>query len=160
MSYGSFTLSPSPAPAPAAPKRAAYPGSGRPAGYSPKEAERPLDALLDDPEVSEQTKRTIRAAEAKTSEIEWKAKNQELKYKIDSGEYLSRGAFREASATLLAEVASAIRNLPDLLERKASLTPEQAKLVEDTIDAAMYTLADGLEMFVEQPSGAGGSSDE
>lgn len=148
MSYGSFTLTPDDTR-----KRPAMPGAGRPAGYSPKQADRPAEELLNDPEVSEATKRAIRSAEAKTAEIEWKAKNQELKYKIDSGEYLSRGAFREASATLLAEVAGAIRNLPDLLERKASLTPAQAKLVEDTIDAAMATLADGLEMFVEQPTG-------
>ncbi len=155
MAYGSFTLAPTaPPPAPpVVPQRAAHPGSGRPAGYSPKEADESTDPL-NDPNVSEATKRAIRASLAKASKLEWDALNAELKYKVDSGEYLSRVAFREACATLLAEIAHTMRSLPDLLERKASMTPAQLLLVETTVDASLATLAEGLELFVEQPAGA------
>lgn len=155
MRYGTFQVTPAETPAKPNPTRAAHPGSGRPAGYSPKEAEE-SDDPLNDPNVSEATKRAIRASIAKMEKVEWDAKNAELKYKIDSGEYLSRAAMREACATLLAEVAHSLRSLPDLLERKAAMEPKQLQLVEQTIDATLATLADGLELFVEQPAGANG----
>ena len=76
-----------------------------------------------------------------------KAGLNELELKIKSGEYLSRSAYREASATLLAELAQGLRSLPDTLERKFGLSPEALLHVEKTIDEAMQAVADGLELF-------------
>ena len=76
-----------------------------------------------------------------------KAGLNELKLKIESNEYLSRGAFREASATLLAELAQGLRSLPDILERKFNLPPAQVELVAEAIDEALTSVADGLELF-------------
>ena len=76
-----------------------------------------------------------------------KAGLNELELKIKSGEYLSRTAYREASATLLAELAQGLRSLPDTLERKFGLSPEALLHVEKTIDEAMQGVADGLELF-------------
>lgn len=76
-----------------------------------------------------------------------KAALNELKLQVESGEYLSRSAFREASATLLAELAQGLRSIPDTLERKYGLAPEQVQYVQETIDAAMNSVAEGLELF-------------
>ena len=76
-----------------------------------------------------------------------KAGLNELELKIKSNEYLSRTAYREASATLLAELAQGLRSLPDTLERKFGLSPEALLHVERTIDEAMQGVADGLELF-------------
>lgn len=76
-----------------------------------------------------------------------KAGLNELELKVKSGEYLSRTAYREASATLLAELAQGLRSLPDTLERKFGLSPEALLHVEKTIDEAMQGVADGLELF-------------
>lgn len=82
-----------------------------------------------------------------------KAGLNELELKIKSGEYLSRTAYREASATLLAELAQGLRSLPDTLERKFGLSPEALLHVEKTIDEAMQGVADGLELFAgSEPS--------
>lgn len=125
------------------------PGSGRPKGYSPKQAAQVAASktTLDDPSVNEAVKRGIRKQEAVIDKAEWEARRLELKYRIESGQYLSRSAFREASATLLAELAQALRGLPDLLERKAALNPKQAQLVEDTVNGALKNAADSLELF-------------
>lgn len=76
-----------------------------------------------------------------------KASLNELKLKIDSKEYLSRAAFREASATLLAELSQALRSLPDALERRHSLPPTAVQDVERTIDEVLSNVANGLELF-------------
>lgn len=79
-----------------------------------------------------------------------KAGLNELKLKIDSKEYLSRTAFREASATLLAELAQALRSLPDTLERRHALPANIVLEIEKTIDEALATVASGLELFVDE----------
>ncbi len=56
----------------------------------------------------------------------------ELDYKIKSGQYVSRQAVRQASATVLAHLAQTIRSLPDNLERRGV-----APSVCATIDAAI-----------------------
>lgn len=76
-----------------------------------------------------------------------KAGLNELELKIKSGEYLSRSAYREASATLLAELAQGLRSLPDTLERKFGLPPNVVQHIESTLDEAMKSVADGLELF-------------
>ncbi len=123
------------------------PGSGRPKGYSPKEADG------DEQYQSESTKRSIRKSEASIAETEAKAALLALKLEVESGRYLSREAYREASATLLAEAAQALRSIPDLLERKVALPPAAVVLVEQTIDGVLLNLSQGLELFTEQEPG-------
>lgn len=76
-----------------------------------------------------------------------KAGLNELELKIKRGEYLSRTAYREASAVLLAELAQGLRSLPDTLERKFGLPPKVVQHIESTLDEAMKSVADGLELF-------------
>lgn len=124
-------------------------GAGRKPGYSPKNAEA-LDQLSD-ADLSDlpddSTTTAIKKARAIARKEEALANQAELKYKIDSKEYLSRSAFREASATLLAELAQALRSLPDTLERKHHLPADVLLVVEAAIDDALQTVADGMEMF-------------
>ena len=124
-------------------------GGGRPLGYQPSAGKRLMDGEGDGTE-SEPTTLAVRKARAQTSDLEWKALQSELNYKKDSGEYLSRTAFKEASATLLAEVAQALRSLPDILERKCNLEPDALIKAEQVIDDALSTLSAGLELFTEQ----------
>lgn len=77
-----------------------------------------------------------------------KAGLNELQLKINSGEYLARDAFREASATLLAELAQGLRSLSDRIERRHALPPAVILEIEQTIDDALATVASGLELFV------------
>ena len=88
-------------------------GGGRPLGYQPSAGKRLMDGEDEgDGTESEPTSLAVRKARAQTSDLEWKALQSELNYKTDSGEYLSRVAFKEASATLLAEVAQALGESP------------------------------------------------
>lgn len=77
----------------------------------------------------------------------------ELNYKIKSGEYISRSAFREASTTLLAELAQSLRSLPDNLERKFSLQAAVAQEIEKVIDASLADVAAGLALFTDESVG-------
>lgn len=126
----------------------ALPKRGRPKGYSPKKAKLAEQDLFDP--ADDQTNISVRKAKADMLEKEWKAKQAELDYRKDAGEYLSRSAFREASSTLLAEVAQALRSLPDILERKCNLLPDQITLVERAIDDTLLSLSQGLEKFTEE----------
>lgn len=76
-----------------------------------------------------------------------KAGLNEIELKKATGEYLSRTAFREASATLLAQLAHGLRSLPDTLERKHALEPHVVQSIESTIDQALGQIAAGLELF-------------
>src|SRR5215217_7500245 len=112
-------------------------GAGRKPGYSPKD--RSQADSPDAPHLSEATKRAKAQADAK---------NAELRFQIDSGEYLSRSAYREASAEALASVASHIRQIPDILEKEFGLDPAVLVKIEESINEALTTLANELEMFV------------
>ncbi len=124
-------------------------GSGRAKGYSPEkiaELESLTDAELDDrPQDTNTT--ALKKARAVARKEQALADQAELKFRIDSKEYLPRSAFREASATLLAELAQ-LRSLPDTLERRYALPPNVVQEVERTIDEALATVAAGLELFV------------
>lgn len=74
----------------------------------------------------------------------------ELNFKIKSGEFVSRAAMREASATLLATLAQSLRSLPDNLERKYALAPETAESIERDIDSALADVAAGLALFTDE----------
>ncbi|MFM2287515.1 MAG: hypothetical protein RL684_658 [Pseudomonadota bacterium] len=76
-----------------------------------------------------------------------KADLNELDFKVKSGQYLERAAFREASATLLAELTQGLRGLPDTLERDHNLKPDAVQAIADQIDAALASVAAGLELF-------------
>ena len=128
-------------------------GAGRKKGYSPKKA-RQMEAAGEPSEVDDQDESTavtstaLKKARAIARKEEALAGLNELELKIKSGEYLSRAAFREASATLLAELAQTLRSLPDSLERKHSLPPKVVLQVEQTIDDALSSVAAGLSQFV------------
>jgi hypothetical protein len=125
-------------------------GAGRKPGYSPKQRDKietPDDAPAADQDVSVATKLAYRKAVALTEKEEALARQNWLKYEVDSKNYLPRSAYREASATLLAEVSQALRSIPDLLERKVALSPDALDMVQKVIDDQLNTLADGLEMF-------------
>lgn len=77
----------------------------------------------------------------------------ELNFKIKSGEYVERAAVREATTTLLANLAQAMRSLPDNLERKFNLATEVAEEVEKVIDATLADVAEGLSMFTAEDVG-------
>lgn len=128
-------------------------GAGRKPGYSQKE--RASAATADTPGISEATKRAIELSDAKLAKAQADAKNAELKFQIDSGEYLSRTAFREASATALASVASHIRQIPDILEKEFGLEPAVLVKIEESINESLATLANELEMFTEEDSNKG-----
>ena len=130
------------------------PGSGRKKGYSPKRIKE-LEAQgsggetkLDD-ESEAVTSTALKKAQAVARKESALADLNELEYKVKSGQYLERAAFREAAATVLSELAQALRSLPDALERKHALPPKALLDVEQTIDEVLLSAATGLEMFTE-----------
>lgn len=125
---------------------------GRPTGYSPKKAKAVEQSLSGgDPDPQGDGEAVTTAAVRKSIALARKetalADLHELDFKIKSGQYLSRDAFREASATLLAELAQGLRSLPDTLERKHGLPPAVVQAVEADIDDALARVAEGLSMF-------------
>jgi hypothetical protein len=131
------------------------PGSGRPKGYSAKarkelEAQETGAATVITPEnAHEATSIAFRKARAIADKEEALANQAWLKYQQDSKEYLPRVAFREAAATLLAELAQGLRSLSDELERKVTLPPEALMLIEQTVDDRLNAVAAGLAMFTD-----------
>jgi phage terminase Nu1 subunit (DNA packaging protein) len=77
----------------------------------------------------------------------------ELQFKIKSGEYVSRTAVREATATLLSNLAQSLRSLPDNLERKYSLPPEVVSAIERDVDGTLSDISEGLAMFTSETVG-------
>ena len=106
------------------------------------------DLMGDSPAGGEDVTTTaIRKARALARKEEALAGLNELDLKVKSGQYLERAAFREAAATLLAELGQSLRSLPDTLERKHALSPQIVQEVEKSIDEALANVANGLEMF-------------
>lgn len=116
-------------------------GAGRkPKGYEPPKAKADFD-------------------EARARNEAAKADLAELEYKRKSGQYVARAAVRDASAHAFASVAQSLRSIPDTLERKLNLTPEQAEQAGVLIDAILNVLADEFEQMVaydEEGSDANG----
>lgn len=75
-----------------------------------------------------------------------KVKREEREFKLarERGEYVSRAAVRQASATMLA-VLSQIRSIPDNCERQFALQPEVIELMQQTIDASLGEVATALK---------------
>ena len=103
-------------------------GAGRkPAGYEPPQAKLDFEAE--------------RAAHEKV-----KREQREFKLAQERGEYVSRDAVRQASATLLAVLAQ-IRSIPDNCERQFALPPEAVELMQQTIDAGLAEVAGTLKIL-------------
>lgn len=80
-----------------------------------------------------------------------KAQLNELDLKIKSGEYVSRAAVRQASATTMAMLVQSMRSLSDNLERRG-VPANVCALVDIEVQAALTDVGRDLEMF-------GGSDD-
>ena len=109
----------------------ARPGAGRPAGSTSK---------------SEHAQRFDVARARKEEAL---AGLNELDLQVKLGNYLPRDAFREAIATGLAGLTSALRGIPDNIERTASVSPEVLEAISDQIDQALESLANQLKGFVD-----------
>lgn len=112
------------------PKHGGYrPGSGRKPGVYVKPQEK------------------IDYDEARARNESAKAQINEIELKKTAGEYGSRAAFRQATATVLASLAQTLRSVPDNLERKMGVSAEVAEEVGAQIDAALDDLANEFEML-------------
>lgn len=82
-----------------------------------------------------------------------KADKAEFEYKILTGEYVARGAVREAAAVSYAALAQTMRTIGDELERKG-VPIDVCTKVEEIIDAAMKDHAEQMELMAGRPEGA------
>lgn len=83
--------------------------------------------------------------EAKARNETAKAQLGELEVRIKTGQYVSREVVRDVVATALSAISQRLRSLPDLLERRASMTTEQVETTANEIDDALGALAEQLE---------------
>lgn len=67
-----------------------------------------------------------------------KREQREFKLAQERGEYVARGAVRQASATALAVLTQSLRSIADNCERQnPSLPPEAVQMIEEQVDAAL-----------------------
>lgn len=104
-------------------------------GYRPGAGNKPADYVPSEAKVDLEVER---AAHEKV-----KREQREFKLAQERGEYVSRAAIRQASATMLAVLAQ-IRSIPDNCERQFALPPETVELMQQTIDAALNEVAVAL----------------
>jgi hypothetical protein len=95
------------------------------------------------------TAASVKLKQNQASKAEIETKLLEHKYAVETGKYLPREAFRDATTTLLAHVAQGLRSLPDLLERKCALPPDAVELVQREVDARLLELSEGLRQYTE-----------
>jgi hypothetical protein len=74
-----------------------------------------------------------------------KRQEREFKLAVAQGEYVPRAVNAQASATALAVLTQSLRSVPDTLERVCNLTPEQADLAQQSIDAALLEVAKAFQ---------------
>lgn len=84
---------------------------------------------------------------ARARHEEAKAAKAELSLKVESGEYLSRAAYQQASATALAMLTQAIRSIPDNLEREFKLPPEVLEAIGEMHDSALDSVANQFRLM-------------
>jgi phage terminase Nu1 subunit (DNA packaging protein) len=77
-----------------------------------------------------------------------KAELNELELAIKRGEYVSRIAVKQETATAMATMAQTLRSVPDNLERKLGVSPEVAMEVGLLIDNALNDIALAFEQVV------------
>jgi len=70
-----------------------------------------------------------------------KREQREFKLAVEKGEYVERAAVSQAAATALSVLSQSLRSLPDNLERMCGLTPDQAEVAQQQVDAALTELA-------------------
>ena len=98
-------------------------GAGqKPAGYEPP----PEKVALDE----------IRAQHEAVKKAE-----REFKLAREQGQFVSRDAVRQASATALALLSQAVRSIPDNCERQLGLQPDVVAAIQEQCDAALTELA-------------------
>jgi len=79
-----------------------------------------------------------------------KADQREFKLAQERGEYLPRVTQQQAAATALAVLSQSLRSIPDNLERACGLTPEQAEVAQQQVDAALSEVAAAFKAMVGQ----------
>lgn len=79
-----------------------------------------------------------------------KREQREFKLAQERGEYLPRVTQQQAAATALAVLSQSLRSIPDNLERACGLTPEQAEVAQQQVDAALSEVAAAFKAMVGQ----------
>lgn len=118
------------------------PGAGRKPKAGRAEVVPPIAAAATPEPVRSRV--SIEYADARAAHEYWKAQLAEQEFNKRAGLLLDRGQVERASATVLANVAQALRSIPDNLERTVGLSPEQAEEVEKIIDGLCLSLQDKL----------------
>ena len=109
-------------------------GSGaKPAGYERSEDEADMDR-----------------AKARNESV--KADLNELKFKVESGQYVLRSAMQQASATIVASFTQTMRCVADNLERTKGIAPDVAEAVAGAIDAGLNDMAEEFKMLCADDS--------
>lgn len=70
-----------------------------------------------------------------------KREEREFNLAVKQGQYIERQYVQQAAATALAVLTQSARSLPDNLERACGLTPQQAELAQQAVDAMLSELA-------------------
>lgn len=79
-----------------------------------------------------------------------KAQLNELKFEVDSHNWVSRAAVRQASATAMASMAQGLRGVEDNLERQG-VPIDVCQKVGEAISRALEALGNELEMMAGNP---------
>lgn len=79
-------------------------------------------------------------ARAKAKKETFLAHQEELNFKRAAGQLFDRDQVMRVFTTTVATFAEQMRSVPDLLERKAGLTPKQAEMTADEIDTQLEEL--------------------
>lgn len=89
----------------------------------------------------------ILLARAKAKHEAYRANLAELDFRKRSGELLERVDVETASARMHAFLSQSLRNLPDDLERRCGLSPENVQFVQDYIDGLTSEIKAKLYAF-------------
>lgn len=100
-----------------------------------------------------------RLVSAKAEREETNAARDLLKLRKEAGELCALGEVMQLYTTTIAIFVEQMRSLPDMLERKAGLSPRQAEMAADEIDEQLELLEKRLlDRFVDRDIGAGVSA--
>ena len=77
----------------------------------------------------------------------WKGKNEKLKFERDSGLAIEKPEHDAVVFELGGVLVSAMESIPDLLERRCHLEPEQLDSIEEAINQARERIAEQLEEY-------------
>lgn len=81
-----------------------------------------------------------------------KREQREFKLAQERGEFVSRAAVRQASATALAVLTQSIRSIPDNCERQLALSPDVVELIEKQLDAALSEVSAAFRAMAGPPA--------